>query len=123
MDPATALEELRTLSNQIVEAVITGPEGIVGTGQAERHATLSAAGEALLSAGADVRPGSEPPSRVQVLLADGAVFAVREGERTIVATTVPEPTAGLVVYDLRATLRKLAVAPRRRRAAKKAPDA
>jgi hypothetical protein len=43
-----------------------------------------------------------------VSLEAGSVFVVREGGRTAVATTVPEPTAGLVVYDLRTALRRLA---------------
>jgi hypothetical protein len=32
---------------------------------------------------------------------------VRDGERSITATTVPEPTAGLVAFDLRTVLRRL----------------
>ena len=35
----------------------------------------------------------------------GAVFVVREGGSTLAATTDPDPTVGLVLYDLRAALR------------------
>jgi hypothetical protein len=51
------------------------------------------------------------------------VFVVRDGERTIAATTTPEPTVGLVFYDLKTCLRSIddppAPAPQRK-AAKKA---
>ena len=57
---------------------------------------------------------------------DGSVFVVRDGKRLIVATTAPEPTVGLVFYDLKSTLRELETkpkpAPRKRAPAKsKAP--
>jgi hypothetical protein len=38
----------------------------------------------------------------------GGVFALTESGRTIVATSVPQPTAGLVVYDLRTVLGRTA---------------
>ena len=40
-------------------------------------------------------------TRVEVELDEGALFVVREGGRTVAATTGPSPTSGLVVYDLR----------------------
>ena len=44
------------------------------------------------------------------------VFVVRDGDRVAAATTVPEPTAGLVLYDLRTCLRRIEEpAPKRRR--------
>ena len=49
---------------------------------------------------------------------------ISEGPLAIVAITPPEPTSGLVVYDLRTCLRAVAAAaekPKRRR--KKADDA
>lgn len=123
MGPAHALEELRALSTQIVEVVLVGPDGPVASGSPERTAALAAAAEELLGAAADVRPGAEPPSRVEVTFRDGAVIAVREGHWSALAVTVPEPTAGLVVYDLRTTLRGLAAPPRRRRSSNEASDA
>ena len=57
----------------------------------------------------------------------GSVFVVREGERAIAATTSPEPTVGLVFYDLKTCLRSIdAPAPKRPSRAsttKKADDA
>jgi hypothetical protein len=55
------------------------------------------------------------------------VFVVRDGERLIVATTTPEPTVGLVFYDLKTCIRSIEDTPKpaRRRppAKKKAEDA
>jgi len=45
---------------------------------------------------------------------------VRRHGRTIIATTVPDPTAGLVVYDLRTALGRLHDAAPARRAPRKA---
>jgi hypothetical protein len=36
------------------------------------------------------------------------VFVLREGDRLIAATTVPDPTVGLVFYDLKSALRAAA---------------
>ena len=49
-------------------------------------------------------PGVE---RVHVDVERGSLVVVRDGERSIVATTIAEPTVGLVAFDLRATLRRL----------------
>ncbi len=46
------------------------------------------------------------------------MFVVRDEQRTIAATTGPEPTVGLVFYDLKSCLRSVAAEekpkPRRR---------
>ena len=52
------------------------------------------------------QPGSSIPrrgdvTRAEVELAEGGLFVLREGGRTIAATTGPNPTSGLVAYDLR----------------------
>ena len=44
---------------------------------------------------------------MHVDLERGSLVVVRDAERSIVATTVAEPTAGLVAFDLRAALRRL----------------
>ena len=62
--------------------------------------------------------------RIEVAVGAGSVFVISEGLLAIVAITPPEPTSGLVVYDLRTCLRAVAAAaekPKRRR--KKADDA
>ncbi len=50
---------------------------------------------------------------------EGSVFVVCDGPRRIAATTGPDPTVGLVFYDLKSCLRGAAAVneakPRRRR--------
>lgn len=110
MDAQAALAELVELSSQVEAAAILGPDGSLeaSTLQDEARAErLARAGRELLEAAAAVRAGGPDVTRVEVALARGSVFAMREGGRTIVAGTVPEPTSGLVVYDLRTALRRL----------------
>jgi len=110
MDATAALSELLGLSTQVVEAVVTAPDGAVEAAHAtdgERERALASAGAALLAEAAALRPGAPAVERVHVDLGRGSLVAVSDGERTIVATTVPEPTAGLVAYDLRTALRRI----------------
>jgi hypothetical protein len=114
MDASAALSELLGLSTQVVEAVITGPGGAVDAAHAagdERSRALVTAGEELLAAAAPLRPDGPAVERVHVDLGRGSIVVVRERGRSIVATTVPEPTAGLVAFDLRTALRRLGEAP------------
>lgn len=124
MEPNDALAELCELSSQVEDAALLGGSGFVlaATGSPERGEQLARTASELLAAAGEARAGRTDVTRVEVALAAGSVFVVREGGRTAVATTVPEPTAGLVVYDLRTALRRLdeAAAPspgRRERAA------
>ena len=110
MDASAALAELVGLSTQVVEAVIVGTDGAVEAAHAageERAQVLAEAGESLLAAAAEVRPSAPPVERVHVDLERGSLVVVRDADRSIVATTVAEPTAGLVAFDLRAALRRL----------------
>ena len=115
VDPAAALADLTEISSQIETAVMLDAEGGVlastppGGEAAGRLADaaqslLAAAREAPTSAGREL-------TQLEVALAEGSVFVVRGEGRTIAATTVQEPTAGLVLYDLRTCLRSLAAAP------------
>ena len=110
MDASTALSELVALSTQVVEAVVTTPDGAVDAARAaedERARGLAEAGTELLAAASSLRP-EVAVERVHVDLGRGSLVAVSDGRRTIVATTVPEPTAGLVAFDLRTALRRIA---------------
>ena len=63
-------------------------------------------------------------TRVEVELAGGGFFVLRDGGRAIAATTRPGATAGLVVYDLRTCLQQIdEPKPKRRRAKPKPKDA
>jgi predicted regulator of Ras-like GTPase activity (Roadblock/LC7/MglB family) len=109
VDVAQALDELAELSSQITGAVVLDDAGgvlgasLVDEGSAER---LAASARELLAAAGELHADSEP-TRVEVELAEGAVFVLREHGRTIAATTGSEPTAGLVVYDLRTCLQRM----------------
>lgn len=128
MEPNEALAELLDLSSQVRDVAILGESGFVlaGTGAPERSEQLARIAADLVAAATNVRPGSDI-ARVEVALESSSVFVVREGARTIVATTDSEPTSGLVVYDLRTALRRLDEKPppkRRAKPRKKAePDA
>ena len=65
------------------------------------------------------------PVEVEVATAAGNVFVACDSGLTIVATTMPEPSPGLVFYDLKNCLRQVEQPkPRRRRArAKESSDA
>lgn len=111
MDAAAALTELVELSTQVTRAVVVGDAGVEGAigAEGDRAERLAQTGRSLLAAAAAVPHGSAAEvSRVEVVTPPGGVFVVCEAGRTIVATTVPEPTAGLVLYDLRAVLRRMA---------------
>jgi hypothetical protein len=110
MDADAALSELTGLSTQVVEVAVGGAGGDVEAARGadeERAQALLSAGTALLQVATSLRPSAPPVERVHVDLERGSVVALTDGERTIVATTVAEPTAGLVAFDLRAALRRL----------------
>jgi len=115
MEPNEALAELLDLSSQIEDVAILGESGFVlaSSGTPERGERLARIAADLVAAAAGVRSSGDV-SRVEVALRSRSVFVVSEGGRTAVATTVPEPTAGLVVYDLRTALRRLGDEPVRK---------
>jgi len=110
MDASAALSELFGVSTQVVEAVVTGPDGDVEAARAPstgRAGALAAAGAELLSTVTAMRTG-EPVERVQVDLTRGSLVALTDGARTVVATTVAQPTSALVAHDLRTVLSRIA---------------
>ncbi len=108
--PAQALADLTEISTQIEAAVVFDREGTVvgSTLDDERAGRLAGPALELLRAAEDARP-REAGELVQldVALRDGSVFVVATGDRVIAATTRPEPTVGLVFYDLKSCLRAL----------------
>ena len=124
MDVAQALAELTELSSQVESAVVLDAGGsVLGSTFADDRAAEALAGVAreLTAAAGEIHASEHVVTRVEVELADGAVFVLHEGERTIAAVTGPRPTAGLVAYDLRTCLHGIEAAPasKRRRTAKK----
>lgn len=116
MDAAAALAGLQELSRQVTGAIVLGSDGAVeaSTLSEERTARFARTVQELVAAASEVRSASEPPNRIEVSLDEGAVFVVTEGTRSIAALTTAQPTAGLVVYDLRAALRSIEDPPRRK---------
>jgi predicted regulator of Ras-like GTPase activity (Roadblock/LC7/MglB family) len=129
MDAKAALDRLSEISSQVRAAVIFERGGkMAGStlGDEERARTLAREAEELL-AQAERRRGDLTETRefaqLEVALQGGSVFVVRHGDRLIAATTAPEPTVGLVFYDLKSCLRDLDEAPARKRApAKRKPS-
>ncbi len=127
MDAEQALCELTELSSQIESAVVLGADGAVLASTPEDAAGAAAlASSALELVAAAFALNSDPQevTRVEIELDEGAVFVIRDAGRTIAATTGPDPTSGLVVYDLRTCLHGIAERePKKRRPVQKAQEA
>jgi Roadblock/LC7 domain len=114
VDAAAALAELQQLSPKVESAVVLDAAGeLLGSTGAEA-ARLAGATSELLAAAGGLRSPDDEVTRVEVELAEGGVFVLREGGRTISATTVPGAVAGIVVYDLRTCLEGIDSKPKRR---------
>jgi predicted regulator of Ras-like GTPase activity (Roadblock/LC7/MglB family) len=121
MDAAQALRELMEVSSQITAAVVLDSEGAV-LASAPEHAADRLAGSAkdLVAAASELGADGREVTRVEVELGEGALFVVLEGGRTVAATTGPNPTSGLVVYDLRTCAQAIpAPEPKKRRSPRK----
>jgi predicted regulator of Ras-like GTPase activity (Roadblock/LC7/MglB family) len=118
MDAAQALGELMELSSQITAAVVLDDSGAALASSSDDSAALAAPTLELVAAAADLGGDGRDVTRVEVELDEGAMFVVREGEYTIAATTGPDPTSGLVIYDLRTCAQAITSGPRKRRARK-----
>jgi predicted regulator of Ras-like GTPase activity (Roadblock/LC7/MglB family) len=123
MDAAAALERLRDISSQVRVAVIFERGGkVVGSTLADDERAKRVAKEAgeLLAAAEQRRDSADNGGKfaqLEAAVQGGSVFVVRDGDRLIAATTPPEPTVGLVFYDLKSCLRELeAAAPPKKRA-------
>lgn len=105
MDAAQALADLTEISAQIEAAVIADAEGTpLAATPASEHAAA-----ALARTGVDLLLGAgDGATQVEVATGDGSVFVVREGERLVAAVARAEAPSGLVLYDLRTCLRRLA---------------
>jgi hypothetical protein len=110
MDAAQALADLTEISSQIESAALFGENGEVGAStfaDEERAQAFVGAARRLLDAATELR-SSASPNQVEVATGEGSVFVVRGEGRLIAATTTPEPTVGLVFYDLKSCLRAAA---------------
>ena len=131
VDAAQALADLTEISAQIRGAVVASPDGAVIAATVPESAApaLARAGSGLL------REAGERAVAVEARSGESSVFAVRDTAHLVVAVAAQGAASGLVLYDLRTCLRRLAEepepepepeqpAPRKRapRAKKKADD-
>jgi predicted regulator of Ras-like GTPase activity (Roadblock/LC7/MglB family) len=110
MDAGQALADLAEVSSQIDEAVLLREDGTLlaatFTDDARSLAVAAHARELLRRAlESRAATGRADLSQILAVTPSGAVFLVRDGERAVAAVTGPEPTAGLVFYDLKTCLR------------------
>jgi|SRR6266508_2432965 predicted regulator of Ras-like GTPase activity (Roadblock/LC7/MglB family) len=124
MDAAQALSDLTEISSQIEAALVLDADGstMASTLDGTRSQELARAAQELLAAvGRAAGDGARELAQLEVATTDGSVFVVRDGERTIAATTGPQPTVGLVFYDLKSCLRSVAAEkkPKPKRAPRK----
>jgi predicted regulator of Ras-like GTPase activity (Roadblock/LC7/MglB family) len=110
MDAAQALADLTEISSQIEQAVLFGEQGEIeaSTLSGDRAQKLAQLADELLREARSVGEGGDGLTQLEVSTRAGSVFLVADGERRIVATTGPEPTVGLVFYDLKSCLRAAA---------------
>ena len=122
MGAAEALKDLIEISSQVRDAVVFGPDGTPEASTLAdegRAAELAGKAKELLEAAAEVREGGGAVNQLEVATAEGSVFVVRDADRAIAATTSPDPTVGLVFYDLKSCLRDAGEKPAPKRARKK----
>src|SRR5438128_11746345 len=110
MDAAQALSELTEISSQIEAACLfdSGGAQIASTLADEGAAEgFLAAAKDLLAQALDVKdtPEEAPLAQLEAATLEGSVFVVLDGDLAVAAVTRPEPTVGLVFYDLKSCLR------------------
>src|SRR5919198_378983 len=107
MDAAQALSDLTEISSQIQAAVVLESDGsaLASTLDEARSKELAHAVQELLAAVEPVSGDDRKLAQLEVSTSEGSVFVVKGEGRTIAATTAPEPTVGLVFYDLKSCLR------------------
>jgi predicted regulator of Ras-like GTPase activity (Roadblock/LC7/MglB family) len=110
-----ALAELTQISSQVIAAVLFDRSGGVteATLPDAAAARLASSARALLEAAEELRDGEL--TQIEAATGDGSVFVARDGERLIAAVTRPEPTSGLVFYDLKSCLRRAGEKPKPKR--------
>ena len=110
MDTGSALADLSEISSQIEAAVVFEPGGsVLGSTVSDeaRSQRLAQTALELISAAAQAGTAGRRLTQIEASLREGSVFVVSGEGRGIAATTTPEPTSGLIFYDLRTCLRSL----------------
>ncbi|MDQ3889820.1 MAG: roadblock/LC7 domain-containing protein [Actinomycetota bacterium] len=109
MDPAQALADLTEVSSQIEGAVLATVDGAVlaSSFEADKGEGVARGALELVSAAeqAVADSGRAALTQVEAATATGSVLIITDGTRVLTAVTGPQPTAGLVFYDLKTCLR------------------
>jgi predicted regulator of Ras-like GTPase activity (Roadblock/LC7/MglB family) len=124
VDAAQALADLTEISSQIEAAVLFDESGAIDgstLGDERAAQALARAAAELLEAAAAFPSGGGEVSQLEASTHEGSLFVVRDGGRRIAATTVPQPTVGLVFYDLKSCLRGVAAEPEKPQPEKPSP--
>jgi predicted regulator of Ras-like GTPase activity (Roadblock/LC7/MglB family) len=126
MDAQQALADLTEISSQIQAAVVFDEQGKVAAATLDesRAGALAEGAGRLLEQAERVHVGTGVPLiQLEAATDEGSVFVVADGPKRIAATTAPDPTVGLVFYDLKSALRSIATKPAPRKATPKKPAA
>jgi predicted regulator of Ras-like GTPase activity (Roadblock/LC7/MglB family) len=118
---------LTEISSQIVQAAIVDGDGsVLATTIAQESVSRSFANgvtKLVEEAGqAGSSRGLVGLAQFEAATLEGSVFIVRRGARVIAATTRPDPTVGLVFYDLKHCLQSIEETPKRAPRARKKID-
>ena len=111
VEPRQLLSDLLDLSGQVEAATIVTRAGALVAStvpEDQANAVGDAVSQLAASASAVGSPTDEHLVQLQITLEEGCVFLAQDDEHAVGCTTVPHPTAGLVFYDLKTTLRRLA---------------
>jgi predicted regulator of Ras-like GTPase activity (Roadblock/LC7/MglB family) len=107
VDATQAIADLTEISPQVRHVAVIAADGTVtgsNLSDASRADRLAAAARRLVDTAEELRPGV---AQLEAATPTGSVFVVRDDGRLIAATTTPEPTVGLVFYDLKTCLRSI----------------
>ena len=106
MDAAQAIADLTEISPQVREVAVIDRNGAVLGSNATPEAAgrLADVAKRLLGEADRLRASV---AQLEAATVAGSVFVVRDRDRLIAATTTPEPTVGLVFYDLKVCLRSV----------------
>jgi hypothetical protein len=125
VDAAAALADLTEISSQIRSAALFAEGGEVAAStfaDEERAREFVRRARELLDQASSVRDGGPALDQLEAATAEGSVFVVRGEGRLIAATTSPEPTVGLVFYDLKSCLRAAAATGTETETTESAPE-
>jgi predicted regulator of Ras-like GTPase activity (Roadblock/LC7/MglB family) len=106
MDADQAIADLTEISPQVRDVVVVAADGTLQGSNAGEHraAHIAEAAQRLLQEAQALQPNV---GQLEAATVQGSVFVVRDAGRLIAATTTPEPTVGLVFYDLKTCLRSV----------------